>query len=443
MRLPAVTFLSILTRWPVLLPTTVPFMVAGLLLGEASTSAAQTCTGNIPINVGPGDGSTPVTAHANVCAHNVTSGGQDGCFTVDWYSYTYCMQAYVNADFEFYAYDADYFQSPLTRGVHCTYNPPDPALCTGSVSISLYAYEGAVDGHVNVVPPPEGSLAGHTVWLQPPEGASYSATTDDFGYFKFREPGPNNWGVSVASGQLTASGPVSKTYEGGVDSQTLTSVTVTSSQLTTRDLTLWAPYVEEPSGRCGDPPSNNGSSGGEASTSSNSSFSPPTQEACCEVGKPVNVMTGNMYLDQTDITIPTVGQDLKFVRSYNTQDLADPQHGVFGSGWNHAYEQRLNVPATGIIMLRKGNGMPTYFKVRTDGVTYDPVVPFTLSSLIVKQGDGSYIRTFRVGGSESYDNTDDNTGRLTGLVDSRGNATTLTWEGSGPSSRLKTITDVG
>ncbi|HLO29543.1 MAG TPA: RHS repeat-associated core domain-containing protein [Anaerolineales bacterium] len=193
--------------------------------------------------------------------------------------------------------------------------------------------------------------------------------------------------------------------------------------------------MEDPSIRCSDDRRPNRSSN---ETCPNV---PPGESQC--VGKPISVVAGNMYLDQTDIVIPIPGIDLEFVRSYNSQLAYRNIAGGFGPGWTYPYEQNLSFPSTGIIMLRRGDGVPAYFQDMDADLTYDASVPFTKESWIEKQADGTYIRHLRKGGYETYDNA----GRLTSLVDAFGNTTTLGRDGShrltsieSPGSRSLTLT---
>src|SRR5437870_418325 len=49
-----------------------------------------------------------------------------------------------------------------------------------------------------------------------------------------------------------------------------------------------------------------------------------------DLGKPINVTNGNMYIQQTDYRLPGIGDGLEITRTYNSKkQLA----GVFGFGW--------------------------------------------------------------------------------------------------------------
>jgi len=158
------------------------------------------------------------------------------------------------------------------------------------------------------------------------------------------------------------------------------------------------------------------------------------------VGLPVSVTTGNVWLDQTDASIPGLGSDLVFQRSYNSLNGYRNRGGILGPGWHHSFERTVTVTSTSSrgLILRGGDGVPLYFldKDNPPDNVYTPRAPATDQSWIVKQPTtNDYVRHFRAGGSEEYDVN----GRLAALVDRWGNRTTLTWLGS----QLKTIAAEG
>lgn len=55
-------------------------------------------------------------------------------------------------------------------------------------------------------------------------------------------------------------------------------------------------------------------------------------------GDPVNMLTGNMYHPETDISIPTKGLPFMFQRYYNSREVID---GPLGYGWTHSFNHTL------------------------------------------------------------------------------------------------------
>jgi RHS repeat-associated protein len=313
--------------------------------------------------------------------------------------------------------------------------------CSGSFSIALYAVAGSFEGSVYRLPEAVPATTGEV--LAAPYSPGPHTPIDSEGHYDFAEAlaeprRSNNWALplvgDVSPTISTAAGY--GTYDLSADGyqKPPTRATTESSKNVPVDLVVWSTGFEELS-RC-EPPSSNSSSGtGEASQAP--TLPTPDLPVCapCAVGLPVSVTTGAVHFEQTDTTIPGLGPGLRFVRSYNSQLRASGQYGVFGPGWNHVYEQRLTFPTPALIMLRRASGDPAYFQDNDGNLTYEPSIPFTKSSTIVKQAGGTYLRSFRSGGSETYDSA----GHLTGIVDISGHGTTLGWT----AGRLQSITDAG
>lgn len=402
----------------------------------------QTCDNTVSGTIEAGDGSVPIVAEAFL-AYRL--GGPGGlicdvpyrCRNVPWGDAS--MQMPYEGTYEFQGSAGDYFATPWEPGVTCTACPGGGINCPGGpggFSLRLFATAGNFLGSVHQMP--EGiPLANVPVEARP----GYVTHTDSLGAYNFtvgqsQQIQMNNWGVAVSG---DGSGPGYGTYDlvANSDDRTLVSATTQSSRATEVNFSVWSGF-EQPT-RCENPDSNSGPGSGEVSLSIPTEPEPdPPACAGCAVGFPVSVTTGVVYFDHTDAVLPGVGPGLRFVRSYNSQLRAPGQHGIFGEGWNHVYEQKLTVfpPPSKIIMLRRANGSPAYFQDNDGDGTFEPSVPFNKASTIVKQADGTYIRYFRRGGSETYDGS----GWLTGLKDPSNNTVTVTRDGSG---QLTTITEIG
>jgi RHS repeat-associated protein len=190
-------------------------------------------------------------------------------------------------------------------------------------------------------------------------------------------------------------------------------------------LSLYPPGVDEPvEPRC------DGCGGGSSSTGA-----PPPPPASSNVPRPVNVISGNVWFDQTDASIPGLLGGLALTRSYNSILAYRNVAGVFGRGWTHSFEQKLLFQANDLIKLRSANGSPIWFSDFDEDSTFNAMLPRTETSWMVKSG-ASYVRHFRAGGTESYDAS----GRITSATDASGNATTYTYDSAG---RLSTVADAG
>jgi RHS repeat-associated protein len=96
---------------------------------------------------------------------------------------------------------------------------------------------------------------------------------------------------------------------------------------------------------------------------------------------PVNTFSGNFTYSHLDVSIPTWGLPLEFVRSYNSRDT---RAGPFGPAWTHnfdmdlKYESFIGMNKDGVIgqqtyfAARLPHGSIVYFNVSPDGETITP-----------------------------------------------------------------------
>jgi RHS repeat-associated protein len=154
-----------------------------------------------------------------------------------------------------------------------------------------------------------------------------------------------------------------------------------------------------------------------------------------DIGEPVNVISGNVWLEETDAIIPGIGTGLRLVRRYNSLLANRGVGGAFGRGWTHTYEQNLTFPSIDVIKLRAANGESMWFEDFNADATYNALLPVLEASWIVHSGN-VYTRYFKNGGSETYDSS----GRLTSQSDPSSNAVTFVYDANG---RLETVTDSG
>ncbi len=320
-----------------------------------------------------------------------------------------------------------YFNTPRKPGATCP--PRDPPNCCdlgncppcrGGFDLTLYSDRGSFHGIVVSLPSGEPVTSG-TVAAQavPPHvseivgGPILPDGTFQLYRYYYDQVG-NNWSVKVWG---DGDGPGTGDYYLYVDVNSKTQATTKSNE--NPDVTVYvkSPQMEETSIR---PQANQGGPSGGG----------------CDPGEPVSVVTGNMYFDHRDATVPGVSTTLDLTRSYNSLNRGSGQYGAFGMGWSHSYEKRLTVPEPKVLALREGNGVIHYFQDNNQDLKYEASVPYTKSNWIQKQGDGSYVRQYRNGSREVYTSA----GRLASLVDALENTTTLTYDAVG---RLTTITAPG
>ncbi|NOT47548.1 MAG: hypothetical protein HOP17_07330, partial [Acidobacteria bacterium] len=161
-------------------------------------------------------------------------------------------------------------------------------------------------------------------------------------------------------------------------------------------------------------------------------------DSCPILAKPVNVTTGNMWLQQADYSLPGLGDPIEINRFYNS---VKQSNGLFGFGWSTKYDESLYAYGDKMLRLNMPDGQAIYFaRAATTG-------PFlTMNSdvhgQIVRNTDNSYTLTFKDGGSHKFSPA----GRLLWQEDRNGNRTTLNYDGNGfltsiadPSGRTLTI----
>ena len=387
--------------------------IAVVWIATPTLATAQTCDPgayNINGTAVIGDGSQPVVPAVDVHGH-LEGGGYSTTNGLPWGSFSVPVGAPpAPGSYTFTAGNPNYFQPPYTAGANCSVGTNGCISCQGSFSVTLYSTQGAVYGTVTCMPsggPAVGASVG--AHLNGVCGSSGSFTTGLDGKYDSRltEPTDNNWGIPVFGG---GGGPGTATYLMTADTCEDGVLAIPGSNIAVAaDLVKWG--CIEPA----DPPepSRPPCQGGGAPP-------PPSN-----TGRPVNVMTGNVWFDHTDAVMPGRGEGLRFVRSYNSSVAYRNISGSFGRGWTHTYERSLSFP-TGALRLRQENGTPIYFEDWDSDLTYKASAPITETSWIVKSGT-TYTRYFRAGGSESYDSA----GRLTSIVDPAGNTTTLTRDGAG------------
>jgi RHS repeat-associated protein len=120
------------------------------------------------------------------------------------------------------------------------------------------------------------------------------------------------------------------------------------------------------------------------------------------VGKPVAVVTGNMFLDQVDIEIAGFGHGLLLRRSYNSQQAYAGVAGGFGRGWTHSYEHSLGYTGAALT-IREGSGVVSSFEPGDPAI--EPIA-------------GGVVRHVGHGGHEVYRGM-----LLERIVDAAGNVT--------------------
>ena len=424
-----------------------------VVAGTPARAAADGCPAwAISGNVGSGDGSTIPGA---VEIWNDYSNDPWGAHPAGPVTFTGFTGSNHTGN-QWYGINGNYFTSPKDGTYSCHREAGDPCgSCSGGFDLKLYAKQGAMEGTLTVKPAVE-HIEALSVWTQlTPGGTAIPASVDPQGHFSFRstgEPGySNNWGVAVTPSYAPYphSGMGQATYVLGLQgAPAVKTALVKSSQLTDASFTVAAPRTGgggqadmrggTGGGGCGgggggQPPGEPG--GGPGSGPGMGGGPPPsTPPGSCPPGKPVDAPTGNVFFDQTDVSVPGI-QGLVFQRSYNSKLAYDNIASGFGRGWTHTYSRALSFPDARSIDLRGDDGVPIYFQDLDGDGRFDAVLPSTHRSWITREGAG-YVRHYPGGANETYDAT----GRLERIVDVGGNTTLLSRDDNG---RLHSVLDAG
>ncbi len=148
------------------------------------------------------------------------------------------------------------------------------------------------------------------------------------------------------------------------------------------------------------------------------------------VGEPVNVTNGNMYVQQSDYTLPGVGPALSITRSYNSNSS---RLGLFGRGWTSEYDLSINSYDNNLARLNLSDGRAFYFGRPTGSSAAFTPLEKDFHATLVQNGNG-FVLTLKDGSVCRFNAA----GKLISRADRIGNTTTLTYDGAG---KLASVAD--
>jgi RHS repeat-associated protein len=153
------------------------------------------------------------------------------------------------------------------------------------------------------------------------------------------------------------------------------------------------------------------------------------------VGEPINVTNGNMYIQQTDYSLPGVGEEngLRVTRTYNSYGQ-EKRTGLFGYGWSTEFDESINAYGTSALRLNLPTGRAVFFTRGTTSVPFTPYQAPDFDAQLVKNADGTYTLTYKDGRVHQFNAN----GKLTSFTDRNNNQIVLTYNAAG---RLTTVTD--
>ena len=176
------------------------------------------------------------------------------------------------------------------------------------------------------------------------------------------------------------------------------------------------------------------------SQDSSADLGPPSSDSGCKgmCGSPINLTTGNVWIQRRDYSLPGLGGGLSLERTWNSllvSSFPAAPVGMFGDSWRSTYEESLVGANSGIVKYWRGDGSAWTFEcdspVTRCSLDYPPNVG---ASLTYSSTSNTYTLSLK-GGDQRVFNSN---GILTSLLDRNGNKTTLAYDGS---QRLITVTD--
>ena len=174
-----------------------------------------------------------------------------------------------------------------------------------------------------------------------------------------------------------------------------------------------------------------GGAGGSSPGSSPGSSRP-------SAGSPISLVTGNTFIDETDLRIPGLSGGLSLTRRWNSlwpSSQTSLQTGLFGPNWRSTYEERIFMGSDNYVKYSRSDGSFWSF---AGGGTLTLVAPANVAATLATDSNFTeWILSFQNGEQRIFSFS---SGSLTAIIDRNGNATQLTYDNL---NRLTTVTDPG
>jgi YD repeat-containing protein len=164
-------------------------------------------------------------------------------------------------------------------------------------------------------------------------------------------------------------------------------------------------------------------------------------DSCAQVGAPINLTNGNVWVEQRDYSVPGLGGGLGLVRTWNS--LAGVAKslwyaGMFGLYWTSTYEESLTGPdSNGYLTYWRGDGSSWsfYFNSALDSYTLASP-PNVRAQLVQNPVSGGFTLTLADGTQRIFNNED----LLAAIIDRNNNQTTIAYNSS---NLLTSVTSPG
>lgn len=171
-----------------------------------------------------------------------------------------------------------------------------------------------------------------------------------------------------------------------------------------------------------------------------SNLGPCGGRATCMADAPINLTDGNVWVQETDYSVPGLGGGLQLSRVWNSRLIyAGPptQTGMFGSGWRSAYEEQLFLAGTQTLRYWRGDGSSWTFTYNSVLGTYSlSSPPDVRAQLVQNPATGVVTITFADGTQRVFNSQN----LLAAIIDRNGNQTTVAYDSS---NRITSVTSPG
>ena len=167
---------------------------------------------------------------------------------------------------------------------------------------------------------------------------------------------------------------------------------------------------------------------------------PPDAVPCkeCSAGHPIDLLTGDTWIEETDVKIPGLSGGLTLTRTWNSKwQSGQPQYPMFGRGWTSTYEERMfrwfsnNIQPQAYYRYARADGTLWAWSTQWGYV----LAPENAQASLGLDINGNWRITFHNGEQRVFSVS---SGSLTAIIDRNGNTTSLSYDAT---NRLTTVTD--
>lgn len=155
-----------------------------------------------------------------------------------------------------------------------------------------------------------------------------------------------------------------------------------------------------------------------------------------QAGSPINLTSGNTYIQESDVRLPGLGGGISLLRTWNSiwpgAVSAYRTTGMFGPNWRSTYEERINNDPNNPSYL-KADGSLWYFGGY--GTSFTLKSPANVVISLTNDGTTYWTMTFQSGEKRIFSYV---SGSLLQIIDRNGNTTQLAYNGT---NQLTTVTD--